>query len=67
MKNIVLGFAVLVPLLFTYQAFGSEGGMDTQSVKYLAYFFAMAIAASGPIRLLDRFRWVIDVLTCKKK
>ena len=47
MRNIVLGFAVAVPLLFTWQAFGAEGGMDAQSVKYLAYFFAMAIAAFG--------------------
>lgn len=49
MKNIVLGFAVVLPLMLIITAAqASEGaGLTDQSVKYIGYFFAMAIAAFG--------------------
>jgi F-type H+-transporting ATPase subunit c len=48
MKNLALGFAFVLPLMLVASAaFGAEGGMSDTSVKYIAYFFAMAIAAFG--------------------
>ena len=48
MSNLALGFAFILPmLLIGSTAFGAEGGMSDTSVKYIAYFFAMAIAAFG--------------------
>lgn len=48
MRKLVLLFAFVIPsLLIASSAFGSEGGMSDQAVKYLSYFFAMAIAAFG--------------------
>ena len=48
MKNLVLGFALVLPLLFAAgSAFAQGGWMSETSMKYLAYFFAMAIASFG--------------------
>lgn len=48
MKSVVIAFAFIIPLtLIASTAFGAESGMSEQSVKYVAYFFAMAIAAFG--------------------
>ena len=47
-KKLGFGFAIALPLLLVAStAFGAEGGMSDQAVKYLSYFFAMAIAAFG--------------------
>ena len=48
MKNLAFGMALVLPLLFVASsAMGAEGGLSETSVKYIAYFFAMAIAAFG--------------------
>ena len=49
MKIVPVLFAFLMPLvLLTSSAFAGEGaGMDTQAVKYVAYLFAVSIAAYG--------------------
>ena len=48
MKDFALGFAFVMPLfLLATSAFGAEGGMSDTAVKYVAYFFTMAIAAYG--------------------
>jgi F-type H+-transporting ATPase subunit c len=44
----VLLVAFLMPiLLLSKAAFGAEGGMSDQSVKYIAYLFGLAIAVYG--------------------
>ncbi|MBH47021.1 MAG: F0F1 ATP synthase subunit C [Bdellovibrionales bacterium CG12_big_fil_rev_8_21_14_0_65_38_15] len=49
MKNLVLGFALVLPLIFVVSAANAAdgAGLSDQSVKYIGYFFAMAIAAFG--------------------
>jgi len=48
LRKIALTFAFVLPLLLIASAaFASNGGMSTDAVKYIAYFFAMAIAAFG--------------------
>ena len=48
MKLVALIFAFALPtLLISSSAFGQEAGLSTDAVKYVAYFFAMAIAAFG--------------------
>lgn len=48
MRKLGLGFAIVLPLmLIASTAFGAEGGMSDTAVKYVAYFFSMAIAAFG--------------------
>lgn len=48
MKNLVLGFGAILPLIFiASSAFGNTGGMSDGAIKSLAYFFAVAIASFG--------------------
>lgn len=49
MKNLVLAAAFLLPmLLISSSVFGADGaGLSDNAAKYIAYFFAMAIAAFG--------------------
>lgn len=48
MRNLVLSFAFVLPLMLVAStAFGADGGMSDQAVKYVSYLFAMAIAAFG--------------------
>ncbi|MGB0453920.1 MAG: ATP synthase F0 subunit C [Bacteriovoracaceae bacterium] len=48
MRNLVLGFALIVPVLFVAgSAFADGGALSSDSMRYLGYFFAMAIASFG--------------------
>lgn len=49
MKNLIFGFALVLPLIFIVNAANASEGaaLSEQSVKYIGYFFAMAIAAFG--------------------
>jgi F-type H+-transporting ATPase subunit c len=48
MKKLGLVFAFVLPLMLVASAaFGADGGMSDSAVKYVAYFFSMAIAAFG--------------------
>lgn len=44
MKNLPLIIAFVFPALLLAKGFSGEGSMDVTAVKYISYFFAMAIA-----------------------
>ena len=46
-NKLTFAFAFILPVLLIGAAFGSESGLSENSVKYIAYFFAMAIASFG--------------------
>lgn len=46
-KKVTFFAAFLMPILLIGAAFGSETGMSENSIRYISYFFAMAIASFG--------------------
>lgn len=46
-KKVTFFAAFLMPILLIGAAFGSEAGMSENSIRYISYFFAMAIASFG--------------------
>lgn len=48
MKNLALAFGFIIPVvLISSTAFAGSTGLTDTGVKYIAYFFAVAIAAYG--------------------